>query len=275
MICQHCGMDSQTTNVCEWCKKPLGQMANAQNRTVAMPINAPQQPPTTPGSPLDQTQPVQAPPAPQYRTSLTGETIEVTPPAAQPQQTRYLDNMRSANTTMPAAAYTAAFVKQRVGSSAAPFGERLDLFLALAMPTMALCVLCAHLFPNQLTWIGLGAAFFVSLFMGATAVIPSYDESFADCAIVLVVSFLLGPMIAIAIYLIVGAIKQEMNWAMIGLLAGLVCVRMLILLTSLAGAPLLLAIVFAGFMDFLGFFGVCIAFTGWFVSNFFRPVNEN
>ncbi|HLV81507.1 MAG TPA: hypothetical protein VKT32_14570, partial [Chthonomonadaceae bacterium] len=97
MYCRACGMESRTTDICEWCKKPLPPPPGPQSAAGQPQQGAPPLAGTAPlARPLtEMTPPAQAPLlngpqppsqtsyAPPVRTTLTGEVIE-TPPAAFP-----------------------------------------------------------------------------------------------------------------------------------------------------------------------------------------------
>src|SRR5579862_6088816 len=80
MQCRSCGMETRTTDVCEWCKKPMAGQSQPLP-TMAMP---PQPQPTMsmppPGDPTVQMPPLQA----RRRVSLTGDVIEDVVPVAPP-----------------------------------------------------------------------------------------------------------------------------------------------------------------------------------------------
>jgi hypothetical protein len=271
MMCFSCGMDSRTAGTCEWCRKPLGG-----NAATAGP------------SPLDLTQPVPAVQV-QTRVALTGEVIEVPvgPPAtsmpppvvhAQVGAPAGLAN-RSPSVLPPTVAGLphAAVSARMLSESRQPSvsaGERWERFLALALPLLLGAAWLIHLVPSSFIWVLLISLFAVGLLMGATRAIGSYDDAFLDCSVVLMACYFLGPVIGTAVYLVVGAIKQEVNGSMLALLAGHIVTR---LLGHMALANVELSIgdaVSIGIANFLGFFYICASFAGWMLSSFFRPLNE-
>lgn len=147
--CRACGMDSRTTDVCEWCKKPLS--AQSQPQTLAQPTMSLNAPP--PGAmPLNAPPPGSAPyaetppapvPQPQVRISLTGEVIEGPPPPAPTAMPG------PAGGFVPPTAFTPAFVQQQYVEEVSG-GEKFEKFLAIAMPLLALSVLTLHFLPDAL-----------------------------------------------------------------------------------------------------------------------------
>lgn len=114
----------------------------------------------------------------------------------------------------------------------------------------------------------------MGLAMGATRTIPAYEDSFADCTIVLVLSFLFGPLLAMIVYLVVGLLKQEINSAIISLLALTVGIPYALLPAFMSSATQMSHFVLFGLFNFMGFIATIVAFGGWIMSSFFRPIGE-
>lgn len=315
MRCNTCGMESRRTDVCDFCGVKLSGAAPAPTPlTGAQPLAAPQPPPADlgvtqqiPQPPLGQTQAFMQPPigqtqafmqppvgqtqafAPQppqpTRVSLTGEAVPVAPPSVVPLaavgQAAPVPGVPQRRIYDPAANLPASAIAPSLAASMArspdrpSVAARWELTLAIFLPVMALSVLAAKLHASATIWVQLIDYFFVGLALGASAAIPSYDDAFMDCAVVLLLCFLVGPFISLFLYLIVGAIKQELNAAIICLLAGNWVVNTIITAAAATGSPSVLGIFLIGLFNGYGFIGVVITFVGWLLSNFFRPINED
>ncbi len=273
MLCNACGMDSKNTHSCEWCHKPMvGGRQGSQ--------------------PLDQTQAV-APPVIQRRMSLTGEEVEVAvpPPSYAPPQAYQPPTQNgagrppsvvppgySAVRNLPSGAINPELMRMGTTNDMGAVQNspmaKWDKCLAMCLPVMLISIWIIHKSPANLPWITLGEMFLVALFMGASAAIPSYDDAFLDVGIFLVVCFFFGPLIALVVYGIVGAIKQEFNVAILSLLLGHLIVRFLNIYVALSVQDSITGMISAGVLGFVGMFAVCATFAGWILSSFFRPINE-
>jgi hypothetical protein len=181
--------------------------------------------------------------------------------------------------TLPAAAYSTAYMRAHDSSIRQQHeqrtrGEKEEKFFAIGMPLLALSMLLVHLFPSYYLWIAFTDVFVLALAMGATAVIPSYDDAFADVTIVLVVSFLFGPLLALIGYVIVGLIKQELNPAAPSLLGLTIGIPYALMPAFMSSATEISHFLLFGLFNFMGFFAVVVAFGGWIISSFFRPMGE-
>ena len=116
--------------------------------------------------------------------------------------------------------------------------------------------------------------FVLALAMGATGAVPSYDDSHFDVAIMLVVTFLFGPVIALVVYLITAAIKQECNGAVVGLLGLQILVFQGMAMVFASNAESMKHIGAFMLFGFMQFFAVFVGFVGWLLSSFLRPVGE-
>jgi hypothetical protein len=287
MFCYSCGMDSRNNSVCEWCKKPLqgggGLAPTAQ--------------------PLDQTQPVSAPVASQVRVSLTGEVYEAPPQAppaappgayappqyAPPQYAPPPGPMRpgavadrppsimsptAVARTLPPGAVSAQVMDAYERYGQATLGEKWEKCLAIVLPLLLASAWLIHKVPTTYLWVALADLFLVGLAMGATGAIGSYDDAFLDCSVVLIVCFFFGPIIGLTVYLIVGAIKQECNAALVFLILGLIVTQFVTRIAAATVENAFSSLLFVGLMNFIGFFALCATFGGWMLSSFFRPLNE-
>jgi hypothetical protein len=246
-------MKSRTPEVCEWCHKPL--------------VAAGPHPGPAPNT-------LQAP-QPTYRTSLTGEVVEVTPQAppgaygGPPVQA--MPGINSG--ALPASATAPVLVPAADHYAGTSAGERWELCLAIMLPVIIGCMALVHAVPGTFLLVTFVALFVLAVIMGATGAIPGYDSAIADCAVVLAVCFMFGPLAALILYLIVGAIKQECNGALCALLVLNIIFPALTTIAvtgTLAGKFLLI-----GIFTTISFFAVCTSFMGWLLSGFFRPVNED
>jgi len=320
MRCRYCGMESRTPQTCEWCKKPLaagpaGAQPVAQTAQplggpppLAQPLNAPaltdvtQQMPPSAG-------PLPTPPAPEptrvLRTTLTGEVIEVAPPTAPPQYAAPPGPMPpgaapsypATHAVVSGARATPGQMRDRADVQAAPreisIGERFELFLAIALPLLLGSVILVHAMPGLFLWVLIGDLFLLSLILGSTGAVPSYDDAVADVTLMLGIMFvvrvmlafpilgpyglvfasLLRPAIALAIYGVVGLVRQEWNMAIVGLFVlnividGSLTYAMLTSPAKDVGSLLTL-----GLVNWLKYFGTFLGMLGWIISSVFRPM---
>jgi hypothetical protein len=176
---------------------------------------------------------------------------------------------------LPTNAISPALVQGWQQEEGIPAGERWEKFLALSLPLLIGSMLLVHFAPAAFLWVTLAALFLVALLMGVTGAIPSYDDAIADCAIVLVISLLLGPLLALIVYFVVGLIRQEMNPAVTALLLSNIVVRSLLGVAFQSSADTLSLLAMYGMFSLLLFVTVIASFAGWLMSGFFRPVNAS
>ena len=174
----------------------------------AQPLNAPEPTQGMPSMPPPLGTPVagEAPASGRIlRTTLTGEVIEVAAPeptlmlgAPNPTANATAVGMvppmaypAGVNAGLPPAAMSTAGMKELAStySTLPPLAERWEKCLAFALPILLACVWIIHAAPNLFLWVSFGAVFLLSVVMGATAVIPSFDEAYADVSITLVSPF--------------------------------------------------------------------------------------
>ena len=147
------------------------------------------------------------------RTTLTGEIIEVettapqpTPsgspgmfganglPHAQPPTTGHQPPIVSPYAAMnvagvPYSAMAPSMLREQGGMSHVPTAEKWELFLAIAAPILLVSAWLVHVAPHLILWVGFIDLFVLSLVMGATGAVPSYDDLYVDVAVMLVVTF--------------------------------------------------------------------------------------
>jgi hypothetical protein len=266
----------------------------------AQSLNAPV-PPVAPGTAPVYQQPLTNSPQPAptariQRTTLSGEVIEVPSVMEAAQQTgpgMFAGQNPNATTVMtpggtyagaPYAAMNAAgasygamapqMLRDQAGMPQASAGEKWELFLAIAAPILLLSAWLVHIKPQAISWIGFVDLFVLALTMGATGAVPSYDDSYFDVTIMLVVTFLFGPIIALVVYLITAAIKQECNGAVVGLLALQILVFQGMAMAFASNTEAMKHV--GAFMLFgiMQFFAVFVGFIGWLLSSLLRPVGE-
>ena len=239
--------------------------------------------------------PQPAPTARIQRTTLSGEVIEV--PSAnttlQAEPGMFAGQNPNATTVMtPGGAYAGApyaamntagasygamapqMLRDQAGMPRTSGGERWELFLAIAAPILLLSAWLVHIKPQAISWIGFVDLFVLALAMGATGAVPSYDDSHFDVAIMLVVTFLFGPVIALVVYLITAAIKQECNGAVVSLLALQILIFQGMMMVFAGNAEAMKHIGAFMLFGFMQFFAVFVGFVGWLLSSFLRPVGE-
>lgn len=266
---------------------------------VPLDLTQPISPPTRDGIalPLDQTQLIATPPLPTrvQRVSLTGDLIETSlaaeptllsqpppggyhvPGATGPLPAGYA----AVQSGLPLGAVTAGMVRDQLRTEryTIPWSERFELFLAIAMPVLLGSVFLVHSAPAWLPGISILVTCLLSLALGATGSIPSFDDSYTDVAIMLVVTFLLGPILALVVHVIVGLIKQEWNGAILGLLGlNLITyyVLLLALLSSSAFSPaafFTLGLATSMIYGLIQTVNIFLSFGAWMFSGIFRPLD--
>ena len=202
MYCKWCGMDSKETSRCEWCGRPFA--AADEDATTAVPQATTAVPQATRKVPQATTAVPQATTA---MPPLDGDD----PTAALPYSPRIspLKRINIEVTELP------------------PLGIRFEKYLSVMLLLLAPGMLSAHYFSEGMLWLipfltlGVASGFLLASFR----VIGYYDDEFADVLIYLVVTALIGPIYAAGVYLIVGLIKQDINWSMLGIIASFVVVR--------------------------------------------------
>jgi hypothetical protein len=273
--------------------QPMGHTPGAMDLTQPIPQG------------MDLTQPV---PQHQFRTTLTGEAVPIAPapvstvhpPQGYPQGYGQPGHAQPAyappplqHPGMPTHAVVrppsvlprtyAGLPSQAIGTDLArgtagtympSLGERWEKCLAISLPILLLSVWVVHLNPSWLPWIVLADLFFIAMAMGGTASIGSYDDAYLDVGAALMVSFFFGPTVGLVVYLIVGAIKQEFNGAIIALLLSHILVRFIVLLAFPMKASAFTVMPALLMFNVLGIMSICMTFGGWILSSFFRPLNE-
>ena len=266
MFCRACGMESKTTEKCEWCKRPLVV-------------------PGREGSVAANSQPIVA--TTQRRVSLSGEVFEVettimTPTVVGSTPVRpVVKSEHPGLAGLPTAAVSPTFFTKGRLLPTEPKSVRWEKFLAMFLPIFAISMFVVHLMPKSVLWIAILELFIVGLLMGASGAIPSYDDAIADCTGVLAIGFLFGPLVAFVGYGVVSVIRQEHNSAVAALLFFNILIRVGFYfpflsstdndLGSWMGTFGLFSVI--GIIDILGFMTLVITFAGWMLSSFFRPLD--
>lgn len=290
MRCRSCGMESRTPDVCEWCKKPINPTASGAPPAVAMSpgsqptMTMPPAPPP-PGAPVaqptvampPQSSPSGAQPTTQMmpvttrrRVSLTGEVVEDVAPVA-PVAPMGAPNPMAG--VIPPTAYDPRAVNAAMTIYQPTTGERWEKALAICLPLLALSMLLTHLVPGALLGLLYLDVFLLPLALGAMGAVPSFDDAFADCSVILILSVFLTPPIVLVAYLIVCAIKQECNGALVALLTICIVVPQLMLPAIPHNVDNTYAFLLFGLFNWFSFFAVFLGFLGWLASSFFRPSN--
>lgn len=260
----------------------------------AQPLNAPEPTQGMPSMPPPLGTPVtgEAPASGRIlRTTLTGEVIEVAAPeptmmlgAPNPTANATAVGMMppmaypaGGNDGLPVAAISTAGMKEMASaySTLPPFGERLEKCLAFALPILLACVWIIHAAPHLFMWVSFGAVFLLSIVMGATAVIPSFDEAYADVSVTLVLTFLFGPIIALVGHVAVGLMKQELNGAIVGLFLMNLLTRFLFIVAVYSAANSFGTFALIGFFGIVEVFAVFLSFGGWLISGMLRPLDAS
>ncbi len=307
MLCPHCRMDTRFTDVCEWCKKPIAAPQPTQTRTrvaltgevieeevPAAPWGAPMGPVAAPGPYVPPGHPVQAPPMSGAggTAPVPDRTIPMPPPSQQrtvavyppgPPRTAgmppYGSRLGALGSTLPTQAVTAQMIRSEAALEDVDPGERWEKALAIMLPLIALSMVEVYFVRSSLFWVALADCFLSGLILGATRAIPSFDDAYLDCTAVLLICWFCGPVAGIGAYILVAAVKQEWNFAVLAVLLSHIFIRAVFTLGFPDDAPSWLTIIpyfaFISVFKIVSFVSVALSFAGWMFSNFFRPVNED
>jgi len=227
------------------------------------------------------------------RVSLTGEVVETTQPIAPPtvmggqagpyagapgqaysQQAGLAGPGATQRQVLPPGAYSPAAIMEQIGTEGPSLGERWEKGLAIALPIVALSMLIVHLAPAALLGVVFGNLLILPMVLGATGAIPRYEDAIVDCSIMLVVAVLLGPAIALGVYILTAMVKQECNGAIVAILLINILLKGLFAIAFAPAVDTLSIAVMYGFLNWMSFFGVCLSFLGWLLSSFFRGIGE-
>ena len=174
---------------------------------------------------------------------------------------------------LPPGAYSAAVMQHQLREDEASPGERWEKSMAFCLPIVALSILMIHFVPGAFYWVAALNLFVIPLIMSALRAIPPYEEAILDCTIMLVVTFLVGPLIGLVVYAVVCAIKQEANVAIIAILVLNLLVKYLFAFAFSTTLDLGSMLTFGVLLSFMSFGGVLLSFVGWLMGGFFRPVS--
>ncbi len=221
-------------------------------------------------------------PAPTQRMSLTGEVYDAPPPPMPAPGGAMPGGMPLLPSSAPGSGMPLNLPPGAIAPSMAegwaddtPLGERWEKFLALALPALLIAVCMVHYLRGTLPVITPFIVFaFIGLALGASRAIPTYDDAFSDCLAVLAACYFCGPVVGLVVIVVLGLGTQNPNPALIALLATHLVARAAFMAvwpfstTWLSIKPHLIV------GPTLDFFAVCMAFGGWILSSFFRPVGD-
>ncbi len=293
MRCPACGMESKTSDRCEWCRNPIVYAA-------VLPPDA--QAGITPGT------------VRKSRTTLTGEveyydevistpkysapviqTHGVVPDTTvqinlnQPQATMQMNTQQLQPTIQMNMQTARAMTAGRELSSGLKEGETLpqkrllgdisilerwEKYLALAFPVMVLSLIWVHFAPNAYILVTCIDLFILGMFMGIFRAVPSFDDEYTDVSVVLIVCVMFGPLLALMGYGILCLIRQDGNPAIFALFVLYYFVSITIGIAFQSSVNSLGLIVSFGMFNLLGFLVVFLCFAGWLCSSFFIPLDE-
>ena len=258
MLCRSCGKESRNPQWCEWCRQPM-------NAAAPPTPNAPQYPPQNP--------PGQNAPSGK-RVSLTGEVyddVPATPPAPPPM---YANRTGDFAPTLPAGVYTPQSFPSEYADDLPSWGERFERFLAMALPALAVCILVVRYAPASFLWVVLTACLVLTLMLSGAGVVPQLGEEGREAMIILLVSFLFGPLFALVVYGILCLLRQEGSGGIAAILATPVIVTKFLALTFVHSADVGVFLSVFTLFGFMAFLPVCAAFVGWLIGGMFRPIGE-
>lgn len=285
MHCFGCGRQSTRTDYCEWCRRPHGQPGQPPPGGAPPNPNATQ--PLAPGMQPTQPLPYGAQPTtqmpyppgaqPTRRVALTGEVVEgppappmptqAMPPHAMPPQ-GYHGTPGPGPRTYMSNDITLDF------DEVSPMGERWEKALAFCFSIVALSMLMVHFVPNSIMAVAYLDMFLLMFALGATRAIPFFEDAMFDCGVMLGVSLLCGPIIGLVAYLIVGAIKQECNGAIVALTIISIVLPQLLRIPLFHNTENAYPFLMMGLFSILSFMATFVGFLGWLCASFFRPLNE-
>jgi hypothetical protein len=171
----------------------------------------------------------------------------------------------------------------------APFGVRLERFLAIGMPMLLLATIAITQMRASITaLLGIQFVFFVvsGVALPATGVAGFFDDEYLDVTFALVPTLIFGPAVGCILYLIIaGGLSKLFNLdfsvSVFSLMAWLVVTASVFTVAVLGIWSFeprdMLSMVFQGGLcscgfERLGFLGIWL---GWFFGGFFRPLTKN
>ena len=247
MYCKWCGMESKDDKRCEWCGRPFAAPEGEQATTEAPPVTT-QVPPVTTAVPEATTAMPPADDDPAAALPFSPRMSPLKPIRVEPVQT-------------------------------IPFGVAFENYLGVMLLLLAGGMALAHYFSGA--WLGpLFALLFLSgLLMGTFRVIGFYDDEFTDVLILLVATMFVGPVYATVVYALIGLLRQDTNYSMLGLMASYLLVRLAIGSAAHGFADTVTYMVtFQISLDYipraLQLFPACVLVGGWVCASVTRPLNE-
>ncbi len=280
--CRWCGLESRDDYVCEWCKRvmatgqpapqgyksPVSTPAGSEEPTLMTPPSSP--PPSASPSGIGAT-PMGPSTPPVSATPMAPNTPPVTATPMAPQGV-------PRPTPIPATPSGQIRILYEIVEEL-PFHLRLERFLAVMLPLTAISVFILSQFPEWALWNNLAYFFIMGMWMTASRLIGTIDDTgdYRDVALVMLLSlFCFGPTLTLILYflatgLLALLLKTEMNWSLIGLLTAYTLATILFsMVLTLIDYDDFSTLVRVGF-SFLDFFLVLALFAGWLVGGMVRP----
>lgn len=217
------------------------------------------QPPQTPAPENTEvkTAPVQAPPPPQEKPEVP-VTVGYIDPRIRLKEAKEAD--------------------EEVEDIVLPFRERLERFLGVILLVLPAGILLARFDPNHWLAYFMIAVAISGFVMGSFRVIQFFDDELADVGILLLAFAFVGPFYAAAGYAIVGLLRKDVNFSIIGLMISYTIIYLLIGSAANGLAVTFKSIAFLSLtIDYMSMLYrillVSTTFIGWMFASFFRPFN--
>ena len=276
MNCPNCLRESRTPDACEWCHQLLPlQNASGVQPTMSMPplnSNIRRRVSLSGDVVEDEVEPTLAMYAQPGQTPT--QTMSPYPGQAQTQAMNPMRPQQLQTGALPPGAYSAAVMQHQMREEESTLGERWEKCLAFCLPLVVLSILIIHFIPGAFYWVAALNLFVIPVIMSGLRAIPPYEEAILDCTIMLVVTFLVGPLIGLVVYAIVCAIKQEANSAILAILVLNLLVKYLFAFAFSTTLDLGSMLTFGVLLSFMSFGGVLLSFVGWLMGGFFRPISD-
>lgn len=267
MYCKWCGMESKDNKKCEWCGRPFpatdGENATMQMPPAEAPAPRPAAPPRAGMRQIDDAT-TQMSAAPQDTTVAMRQIGDPTPP---PSRQPYIPP------SLPKLEIEIAQL--------APFGARIEKCLALVLIPLAIATFASHYVYGSWVWWFMALTFFTGLMLGITRTIGYYDnDDSLDTLIGIVTALFVGPLYATVAVLVVGLLRKNPHWPVIGLLTGVLTIQLMLGIASYGafvaiGSMVAYVVHLDPITGIISGMPTILAFAGWFMAGFSRPLNEN
>lgn len=191
MYCKWCGLESQTTDKCSWCGKPLESPYKTPEEETLSELR---ETVLVQEEPSDRTDDARAA---EVASLMVGDEVEKVPPPPEP-----------APEAPPRA------------PEEIPFEERLERYFAVMLILVGLAMLVVHYYPDSWTRQFFPLLLISGLLLGVFRIVPTYEDRTmrTDALILMAVSVIVGPLYATLAYILFrraeATVKNTMLWLM-------------------------------------------------------------